>query len=54
MWGRGELRECARSLPNARATWAGRADVGTGMAARAHGMGAAVAKEGGRFDGQGP
>jgi hypothetical protein len=46
MWGRGKLRECAVSLPSARVTWAGRADVGTSLAARAHAMGAAVAEEG--------
>jgi hypothetical protein len=42
------------SLPSARATWAGRGDVGAGLMARAHAMGAAVAVEGGGSDGQGP
>jgi hypothetical protein len=46
MWGRGELRECAESLPSDRATWAGRAYMGAGLAARAHAMGTAVAEEG--------
>jgi hypothetical protein len=54
MWGRGELRECAGSLPSDRAMWAGRADVGVGLAVRAHAMGVVVAEEGGRSDGQGP
>jgi hypothetical protein len=42
------------SLPSARATWAGRTDVGAGLVGRAHAMGTAVAEEEGRSDGQGP
>jgi hypothetical protein len=50
----GGRRECAESLPSARATWAGRAVVGAGLTARAHAMGTTVAEEEGRSDGQGP
>jgi hypothetical protein len=39
------------SLPSARATWAGRGDVGVGLTAWAHAMGAAVAEERGGSDG---
>jgi hypothetical protein len=42
----GELRECVGYLPSARVTWAGRGDVGAGLTARVHAMGAAVADEG--------
>jgi hypothetical protein len=54
MWGRGKLRECVGSLPSARATWVGRADMGVDLAARAHAMGATIVEEGGGSDGQGP
>jgi hypothetical protein len=50
----GRLGECVGSLPSARATWAGRADVGACLTARAHAMGTAVAEEEGGSDGQGP
>jgi hypothetical protein len=48
------VRECAGSLPSARATWARRVDVGASLAGRAHTMGATVAEEEGGSDGQGP
>jgi hypothetical protein len=42
------------ALPSVRATWAGRADMGAGLAGRAHAMGAVVAEEEDGSDGQGP
>ena len=54
MRGRGEMRDCAGSLSSARVTWAGRVDVGAGLAGRAHTMGMVVAKEEGRSDRHGP
>ena len=42
------------ALPSVRVTWAGRADVGAGLASVAHAMGAAVAEEEDGSDGQGP
>jgi hypothetical protein len=42
------------ALPSVRATWVGRADVDTGLAGRAHAMGATVAEEEDGSDGQGP
>jgi hypothetical protein len=42
------------ALLSARATWAGRADVGAGLASGVHAMGARVAEEEEGSDGQGP
>jgi hypothetical protein len=42
------------ALPSARASWAGRAVVGAGLAGGAHAIGATVAEEEDRSDGQGP
>jgi hypothetical protein len=39
------------ALPSARATWAGRVDVGAGLAGGAHAMDAIVAEEEDWFDG---
>jgi hypothetical protein len=42
------------ALPSAWVTWAGRVDVGAGLAGRAHTMGASVVEEEDGSDGQGP
>jgi hypothetical protein len=42
------------ALPSARATWVGCADVGTGLAGRAHAMGTTVAEEEDGSNEQGP
>jgi hypothetical protein len=42
------------ALPSVRATWAGRADVGVGLADRAHTMGVVVPEEEEGSNGYGP